>query len=104
MIHFGIHLIDASWTSFQKVIALSLQLISVGCVGRRTWGVLDLMFRTGSAWTLHVMLCGLWISSFLEQPEMVDNPTDDDLLAKRTYTWGFNYLQRVTKADPDDGV
>jgi len=108
MKYFGLHLIDASGGKLgAHGIAVSLQLLSIGIMGRRSVSALDLMIRTGKAWALNIMIAGLWVSSIMEQPmvhELDYDPSDEDLMARRVWTWGFNYLQRVTKADPVDGV
>lgn len=97
---FGVHLINVSFSKLTyKGFGLSLALGTVGISGRRNWSLIDIMFRTGRpTWTLHVMIAGLWFSSFLKQPdvgELDDNPSDEDLKAYRKFSWGYNRFQRV---------
>lgn len=80
----------------------SVAIARVALHGRKTWSALVLHLTSGKAWTGVIMVLGLWAGSYLEQPELDDNcGYDEDILAKRKWEWGFNYLQ---KPEPTDGM
>lgn len=97
MKHIVLNIIDLLWQGKN----FDLKLGGVSIVGRRGWAVLDIMFRTGKAWALNLMLAGLWVSTYLDQPDLDDlgdDPSDEDLLAKRKWKVGFNYFQKIKGA------
>lgn len=100
---FSIHTLD--WTLVWKdgKILVKLGLLGLGISGRKGISLFGFTFSTGKDWGFMVMLCGLKLGSYLDQPDLSDvdlaeDLSSEDILAVRKWEWGFNYFQKPEKA------